>query len=444
MKTIHQGKELSTADASASGRFRAFVLPSSRRHMEPLCLLACLFLVAVTFSALLFTAYVRADTPGYDFRYYWLAGKIWASGVSPYGPGFYEAGQKLIAEGHVPTIWPYPPNMWLPSVWFAMFDLRTAWHVLLGLQLLAVPAASWIVAYALPADKLPGLGHGSVRLTRFGVFLLHMAFVAPLEATLMTVHPGQISMFVYLAVVLILCGLVRQRQWLIVAGLVVVFLKPQIGAIMALAFMMSGRNGLRAVLSAALISLLLVVPAMIVKPDVIFDWLHSVASYDGASQANLPIAMSGIRNLIWVFAEVDIGTFAAMGVTGAASIAVTVYLRRSAGFASQPEQAALFDLVVAQSLVIMAFAPLHLYDFTLLGVACLAAAGATGVRMITICIVTAMTMHPSVLYHIMGGEFFGIIFPGSTTATIGVIILLIVLLTREPFGRHYPSTRLVA
>ncbi|MGB5837941.1 MAG: hypothetical protein WBH14_12915, partial [Albidovulum sp.] len=136
--------------------------------MEPLCLLACLFLVAVTFSALLFTAYVRADTPGYDFRYYWLAGKIWASGVSPYGPGFYEAGQKLIAEGHVPTIWPYPPNMWLPSVWFAMFDLKTAWHVLLGLQLLAVPAASWIVAYALPADKLPGLGHGSVRLTRFG------------------------------------------------------------------------------------------------------------------------------------------------------------------------------------------------------------------------------------------------------------------------------------
>lgn len=66
---------------------------------------------------------------GYDFRYFWVAGRVWLEGMSPYGPDLPRLSAAMIPEGHVPQIWPYPPSLWLPTAVPALFPFETAWRV---------------------------------------------------------------------------------------------------------------------------------------------------------------------------------------------------------------------------------------------------------------------------------------------------------------------------
>jgi hypothetical protein len=428
-------------EPQGTNRLGAIRLPAGYRRFEPVLGLVCIWLAVVSVGLLAAMARDRALMPGYDFRYFWLAGELWWQGVSPYGPVFGEAGARLITSGNIPEIWPYPPNLWLPSVALAQFDLTTAWQVWLCIQLAAVPAASAALAAFLPLDMLPGSSGHKVRVTRLGFFCLHTLLMASVEAIQLSVYVGQSSVLVYLGAVLVVCGLSGDRRALVWAGLVMTFMKPQIGAVLAVGLMLSGREGIRAVFAAALISVLLILPPMAMKAGVVFDWLRSVADYDGASPANVAAAMTGIRNLVWTYAEADIGNIVAMGLTLAVSAGVTLHHRRALTIGGAGWRCAAPDLMIAQLLVILGFSPLHMYDFTLFGVAVLAAAGATGLRLLAAGIGAALFMQPSDLFVWFHGERASTIFPGSTLATIGAIVLLLVVLTRKPSARMVALAR---
>ncbi|KAB2882127.1 MAG: DUF2029 domain-containing protein, partial [Albidovulum sp.] len=274
-------------------------------------------LAALAFSQLVVLAVARAGDPGYDFRYYWLAGRLWLDGVSPYGPGFAEAAARLIGEGNRPEIWANPPTFWLPSVLLALFDLGTAWQLWLALSLGALFLASASVAYALSQPSRPGWAMAGTGLGPGAVFGLHLAVLSALEVTQLSLFVGQSSVFVYLGAALLHAGLARERRAVAVIGLVLLCAKPQVGAIVALALLL--RSGARAIVLPAIVaSLLLLLPAMLGDPLVLVNWLASVASYDGASYANQPFAMSGIRHVLWAYSGHDIGNLAAMAVALAA------------------------------------------------------------------------------------------------------------------------------
>ncbi|SPH16962.1 hypothetical protein DEA8626_00476 [Defluviimonas aquaemixtae] len=398
--------------------------------MEQLAVLVLTWLSVVSLALVAVMAIERAGDPGYDFRYFWLAGKLWADGVSPYGPIFAEAGARLITEGHIPEIWPYPPNLWMPAIGLSPFSLNTAWHIWLVFELAALLAASAVLALGLPASMIPGAALRP-RLARLALFCLHLMLVAALEATHLAVYVGQSALFVYLGTAMLVAGLARSWRGLAVAGLVLVFMKPQVGAAVAIGLIMSGRAGFRILLTAALVSVLLIVPPMMVKGAVVLDWLGTLGDYDGVTLANMAVAMTGIRHLVWIFGQIDIGNIPAMGITLAVGVAVALRVR-----AAWPREGAdagrvASDLVVAEILVLLAFAPLHMYDFVLFGIGVLAVIGPQGPRLAAAVLAAAVFVKPTDIFVALSGVHPSSFFPGSTFTTVGALILLLVVLTRR-------------
>ncbi|WP_413874326.1 glycosyltransferase 87 family protein [Albidovulum sp.] len=414
----------------AEGAHLVAVMPPGRSRWSGRVLAAlCLWLGLVAFGLAALMAVERSAEPGFDFRYFWLAGQIWADGISPYGSTFTDAGARLIAEGHVPLIWPYPPNLWLPTLLLAPFDLQTAWHLWLCLDLAALAAASALLAFGLPSGQLPGGGGWlALRLTRLEVFGLHVALMATIETIQLSLYVGQASIFLYLGAALLVTGLAEGRGGRAVAGLTILCLKPQIGAVVMLALMISGRGGLRLAVRTVVVCTLLTIPPMLAKPTVILDWLQSVGNYDGVAFANLPLAMSGIRHLAWAAVGLDMGNLAAMAVTLIVGAAIALHRRRPVSPEYRESGLAAGDQAVIALLVVLALAPLHIYDFTLFGVVVLTLAGSRGFGLVLGLLGAALCLRPSDLqiWFVNGGPVS--LFPGTTLATWGALLMLVAAL----------------
>ena len=93
-------------------------------------------------------------------------------------------------------------------------------------------------------------------------------------------------------------------------------------------------------------------------------------------------------------------------------------------------------MIVAQVLVIMAFSPLHMYDFVLIGVALPVLVRVRGPSLAAAIIGVAMFVKPTDVFVWLQGHRATSFFPGSTMATIGALILLLVVL-----GHAYESRR---
>jgi len=109
------------------------------------------------------------------------------------------------------------------------------------------------------------------------------------------------------------------------------------------------------------------VPALVVSLTAPLDWLRNVAAYDGFTTANLPVSMTGLRHMIWEVAQTDVSNPVIMG------IAVVVLLCACFVVAGGGKARNMFDLdgletVLLATVVTLAVAPLHIYDFAILGV----------------------------------------------------------------------------
>lgn len=408
-----------------------FVPGADMRHaLRRLIEIAMLILAFSALTIIVALSIDRLHEPGYDFRYFWLAGRMWLDGLSPYGPAFPEAGARLVTEGHVPVIWPYPPNFWLPSVWLGFFGIDTAWRIWLVLQAAAMIATSAALAFGMPVHRLPGSEIAGSPLSRTGFFGLHLAIVASSEAAFVSTHPGQFTYFLALGAALVVVGLIRGRTALVVVGVTILLMKPQIGLVVASGLMASGGRAARAALAAGAASVLLVLPAMLIDPWAIPNWLQTVRGYDDAALANLPVAMTGLRNLLWVFGGVAIGNAASMVVALAAGAAVARVLNPTARVSGQPTAERDADMVLAMLAVVLFLSPLHIYDFLIAAVALLGLAGGRGPLAAAGLIAGAMLYWPSWFYLSLSGASPHSIFSGSTFATLGAAALLLMLVAR--------------
>lgn len=383
----------------------------------------CLAAYVILFLAQLGVS--RAGDPAFDFRYFWVAGKLWAEGVSPYGPVYAEAGARLVTNGSQPQIWPYPPNLWLSVVPLAFFDLVTAWQLWLVASLAAIVAASAVLAASVPERCLPGRRDWPLQTRRLGFFSLHLALVGLTEFAQLSYFVGQISIFIYLGGALLYAGLARGSRFPAIAGLVLLFLKPQVGAIVGLGLLVSGRKGAGLSFQAGLVLVVLILPAMFADPYVLQEWLATITSYDGIAYANLPFAMSGFRHLFWAFSRWDTGNLLAMVVALAAGLLVALALRRRTRAGGSM---ALADLVAAELLVALAFAPLHLYDFVAFGVGGLVLLSVRGAALMPGLFGLLLCLWPSDLYVALFPDSFVPLFTGTGFATMGAIAVLLAIL----------------
>lgn len=366
------------------------------------------------------------DVAGHDFRFIWLAGEAWKRGIDPYSSDYFELGKNLISSGSVPSHWVYPPSWWAISLILAQLDLSTAAALWGAIQILLLVAGSAIVVRA--TKSWPPFQRAGVLVWVQGggwiLFCLLVALLSAFQATAYVLNVGQTSIIVYFGASVLLYGMVFDRASIRVAGLVLLFLKPQIGAVFAAGLCVHSAGSRRDVAIAAATSGLLTLPALFMNPEVFHDFVRVLSSYDSYS-TNFPQTMTGIRMLIWILGDTDIGNLASAGIAIVAGATAIMYCKHCCNVSS-PEINS-WRTVTILTAVTITLSPLHYYDFVIIGIPlCALFLTLTPKATLPAAIGMVMLWRADDLAALAGASFLDVPwYPGSGIATVGAMCFAI-------------------
>lgn len=330
---------------------------------------ACIAILVISISYLIFKTYQVSDRPGFDFKYIWLAGDLWLEGANPYGSEYMHEGELRISQGHVPIMWVYPPSWWPIATPFGFLDLYSAnvvWNTANIILIIITSAMLSSLAVRNFSSCRKSDQNRSGKLQTFLVFCPLVFLIATLEATGILFSVGQTTLLICLGVTMMLWGRIHNIIWVGALGLALVMLKPQIGLPFALLSVFD-KIGRKTIFPAILISAGFAAPAFIQTPTVLLDFLDNLLAYDGFTDANLPQSMTGARLLIWELSAIDIGNIKATVLTLVA-ISMLCLGPTRVTYANDPDIMS-WKVFALSTAVIIAFAPLHIYDFVLIVVA---------------------------------------------------------------------------
>ena len=387
------------------------------------CILFCMFLVGVSY--LIAKAIQVSGHAGYDFRFIWLAGESWRRGINPYTAEYYALGKQLIASGHIPDLWAYPPNWYLPAVLIAQAELETASVIWSFANIGMVLAASALLTAAIPLQRFENAPRNwafdTVRQhmdARLNVFFLHVCAIAVLQPTALTLSVGQTSILVYFGTSLLVYGLARDRQLASVLGLSILLLKPQIAACVCLALVMSQTHR-PLVVNAVALAVAMALPAFILAPTAGSDFLVNLTQYDDMWSASHPQETTGFRYLVWTVSGLDPGNLMSMVVALLCMAGLTLTLNREW---RATDGVGLVTLAIA---VTIALAPLHFYDMVLAGILLFFLAQARALDMGIGCLGAALLWRADDVGKLTGFYDHGTLhFEGTRLATLGAILIL--------------------
>lgn len=373
---------------------------------------------------------LNGDT-GYDFRYLWLAGRIWVEGADPYGSAFSDTGRLLVPSGHVPELWAYPPSWWPIASLLGLFGIRTA-NSLWGLASIALClASSFLIAsafrWAYSDDRIIGSRRHFLISMGLALPLLHFVGTSALEATTLVIALGQTSLLIYFGIALLLYGTASGGRPLSATGLSILFLKPQIGLAFAVLFLIYSGSSRRTLAWAVALSVLMALPALVINPNAPFAMIANMVSYDGVVRATLPQVTTGVRVASWYVTGGDPGGIVCAAVVALAVVVSTLMLRRL--HEGEDERRVLWLCMTVAAAATIAFAPLHYYDFVI--AACLLPA----VLMSSVPFASAGILGAALILRADSlGKLTGLfdhdikIFEGSLLSTVGGVLLLVAIL----------------
>ncbi|MEM6356880.1 MAG: hypothetical protein AAF844_14500, partial [Pseudomonadota bacterium] len=326
---------------------------------------------------------VLSDGIAIDFRFIWLAGSLWSEGIDPYTAAYGAAAEERLRPGNVPEFLLYPPGWWGIAVGFAAFDEVTAsllWRIAsvlaaalgAGALLWAVASATGTRAAGAHATGAHATGARAAGARAAGARAAEARALLGLGATAVALTLGsvaaannitiaQTSMLVLLGGGLAAAGVVAASRPVLIAGLLILSLKPSIGlAFVPLVLLLP-----TPLLSTAALGILVL--AISAPPLFQFGpvttatgFIESAARY-GALEINAGPALTGLRHLAWLATGTSPSAMLMLALCGILSAAGMVAARR---IASTAEGRAL-GIAFAVS-CLLCVAPLHSYDFVFL------------------------------------------------------------------------------
>lgn len=359
-----------------------------------------------------------------------MAGQLWTEAVNPYGPDYYAYGLEKISKGHIPVNWVYPPTWWVIATPFGRLGLSSAF-VFWNVASIAILFASSIIMARSLLHTFPRLVDrvGSISLCGAPLPALsstHFFLMAILEATAIHLSVGQTSAIILFGISLLICGLTQDGKILAIVGLTIVLLKPQMGIIVAGVLFLFDRNGRKIVVSSAILSLVLCIPAYFSATSTLYDFLQNVLKYDDVAVANLPASMTGIRHLVWEFWAVDIGNLVATIVTLGVAIFAWGTLAHVDGLRASESRT--WKMLATTLACIIAMAPLHVYDVVLVALPIYLFLVIGPVSRILLAIGVAVIWRSENLAVISGFQPTDVdIFSGSRLVTIGAMVVLVAI-----------------
>ncbi len=284
---------------------------------------------------------LRVPDLGFDFRYFWVAGKVWRAGASPYGPAF-AAGFNDLARTTAHPIahfWVYPPY-WLPvSIALAALPFALAARLWAVLNVGFLVASGWLFARSQRL-ALPGT----------------LAALSLVDASVLTIWYGQTSLLIVLGCALLCWHAQTGQRAAGISGLVILALKPNIGAFFFI-YMLTRRRFDIVAAALALLALMSLPSLAMFGIHEFVDFLRAIAAY-GSSHfpANQPPEMTGVTNLLSLIVPDQSARLISLAGMALATLGL--------GFGRwrMTDSERILGMIVATLL----FVPLHDYDLTLL------------------------------------------------------------------------------
>lgn len=399
---------------------------SWKAFIPPPVVASCYALGAAGLAYLLAKCWALYGDPGFDFKYLWTAGKLWAQGVAPDNAAFHAMAARHVTEGMVPEVWSYPPTWWAICVALAQLSLAKA-HLVWNLVSIALIAGASLL---LARSVKPAFGEvrtgfpllDEIVRRPLALASVHFFLMAGFEATATLISVGQTTAPVYFGVAALLFGMVTGRRGWAVAGLALTFLKPQIGVVFAAVLLFQDTAARRTLLWAVAASAALAAPALASDVGVIGVFLANLAGHEGIMASNEPGGMTGLRHLFGLVG-LPMSTLGALTVTLIAAVGACTAAARANATASPGVRA--WVSMILTTAVINAAAPLHYYDLVLAGVTVFA----VGARSLA-CRVTGVAGLLLMVRADELGAFTGLydrsvpIFEGSLLSTVGAIMVL--------------------
>ena len=306
---------------------------------------AAFLLAGVAFVLLRSLVDPRAEV---DFRFFWLAGKLWADGLDPYSDSFREIGAAILPPGNVVLYWFYPPQWWGVSRIMALLELEQAvmvWRLLNGAMLL-LGTALLVAAVEKDARR------------RWIATALWGGIALLIEPTANLLALGQSAGFVYLALALLAAGGLRRRPWLVGLAVFLATFKPQVGLLVLIWAMLVPSFRIAALAGVASAGLLTLPHVMQFGPlATVREYLANAARW-GDLPSNMPLTSSGPVNLL---ARLGVEGIALSWQTPVAVAAIVFAARLTSDRSVRP----IMPLALMTA-AIAAFMPLHIYDLTIL------------------------------------------------------------------------------
>lgn len=177
-----------------------------------------------------------AVSQGLDFRYLWIAGKVWFSGKSPYNLSIYLTEYENYFGFQPDGAWFYPPAiapicMLLSIIPFELSEF--CWRLFNYLSLLGIVLISWLYIKDCHLKPHQGAYWQDIRLWIGASYSLLM------QSTLIVSSLGQTSIMATLGLVLLLYGCLKNYLILGIIGGYIVSLKPTIAIIPIVALFVS-------------------------------------------------------------------------------------------------------------------------------------------------------------------------------------------------------------
>ena len=355
---------------------------------------------------------------GLDFRYIWLAGKIWASGHNPYGPIFAQVDREYFHQV-LGGFWVYPPYWYPIALALGFFSFHIATVVWKISNLLLLLGATHLIARAL-AD----VSHQNY----FTLFLTGIAYVCFMQATAVTIFIGQTSVITYFGFGALIFGILKARPFFITTGLVFLALKPQIGIVGF--FAVIALNRYRWTLIPATAVCLLATTPIAISSDCIVTvktFLSNLTRYS-ESYSNTPSNMIGLINISsYILPNSLLSSLTLIFIMAAIIFAIVIfYYSNSNKDASEldPEYLVFsLALLVASSFF---FLPLHSYDIVGLGALLMMTIAISFMGRFLMVLGLVICFRPRNLLDAFGvANFPELIFPESHLVSGGIFLIFI-------------------
>jgi hypothetical protein len=330
-----------------------------------------LFILSITYiSDKVFFIFSKPNLHGLDFRYIWLAGRLWIQRENPYdnlvfGDTYkHFFGFNRLSDNGSP--WSYPPT-WAPiSMFFGSFSFEQAEILWRGITLLLLIGIVILTALWLNAKGFQiSLKDARVWLGASYLFLL--------QSTSFTISIGQTSILFTFGVVLLLYAASRRNLLLTSISVYFLLLKPQLALVILITLIIG--SSYRIVIWGMVLTFFALILSFARSgvTQTISGFLVNLSLYS-RDILNLPPDLTGVINLVDYYMSIELNSKILMIPAMLIGVGCGLIMRRSqiSFWGNRRVNTEHPDLLFLYYFILMIaitgfLMPLHIYDFIIYG-----------------------------------------------------------------------------